>query len=196
MVGVADPAQPDQPVLGFAAAGNGERRPLDRAAAPPGRGPRRLRASSRDGGAVVNRPPSPLTMLLSRHTRRREMLTLLTGAAALRPSTARSQPTRRLPRVGFLGATSASGHASQIAALLSGLRELGYIDGTNIQIEFRWAEGNYDLLPQLAAEYEHLKVDVLVNSRDPGNTCSQGRVKNHSHRRCSNRRPRHHGRCH
>ena len=113
MVGVADPAQPDQPVLGFAAAGNGERRPLDRAAAPPGRGPRRLRASSRDGGAVVNRPPSPLTMLLSRHTRRREMLTLLTGAAALRPSTARSQPTRRLPRVGFLGATSASGHASR-----------------------------------------------------------------------------------
>src|SRR5215212_11772973 len=124
--------------------------------------------------------------------RRREMLTLLTGAAALRTSTARSQPTRRLPRVGFLGATSAAGHASQIAALLSGLRELGYIDGTNIRIEFRWAEGNYDLLPQLAAEYEHLKVDVLV-THGPGNTCSQGRVKNHSYRRCSNRRPRHHG---
>ena len=94
--------------------------------------------------------------------RRREVLTLLTGAAALRPSTARLQPTRKLPRIGFLGATSSSGHASQVAALLSGLRELGYVDGANIRIEFRWAEGNYDLLPHLAAEYEHLKVDVLV----------------------------------
>src|SRR5215203_5837348 len=119
--------------------------------------------------------------------RRREMLTLLTGVAVLRPSTARLQPTRKLPRVGFLGATSSSGHASQVAALLSGLRELGYIDGTTIRIEFRWAEGNYDLLPQLAAEYEHLKVDVLVTHGTPG-TCSQGRIKNNSHRRCSNRR--------
>jgi putative ABC transport system substrate-binding protein len=109
--------------------------------------------------------------------RRREMLTLLTGAAALRPSTARSQPTRRLPRVGFLGATSASGHASQIAALLSGLRELGYIDGTNIRIEFRWAEGNYDLLPQLAAEYEHLKVDVLVTHGTPGTLAAKAASK-------------------
>ena len=100
--------------------------------------------------------------------RRREMLTLLTGVAVLRPSTARLQPTRKLPRVGFLGATSSSGHASQVAALLSGLRELGYVDGTNIRIEFRWAEGNYDLLPQLAAEYEHLKVDVLVTHGTPG----------------------------
>ena len=109
--------------------------------------------------------------------RRREVLTLLTGAAALRPSTARLQPTRKLPRVGFLGATSASGHASQIAALLSGLRELGYIDGTNIRIEFRWAEGNYDLLPQLAAEYEHLKVDVLVTHGTPGTLAAKAASK-------------------
>src|SRR3954452_7747242 len=109
--------------------------------------------------------------------RRREMLTLLTGAAALRPSTARSQPTRRLPRVGFLGATSSSGHASQVAALLSGLRELGYIDGTNIRIEFRWAEGNYDLLPQLAAEFERLKVDVLVTHGTPGTLAAKTETK-------------------
>jgi putative ABC transport system substrate-binding protein len=109
--------------------------------------------------------------------RRREVLTLLTGAAALRPSTARLQPTRKLPRVGFLGATSSSGHASQVAALLSGLRELGYIDGTNIQMEFRWAEGNYDLLPQLAAEYEHLKVDVLVTHGTPGTLAAKAASK-------------------
>ena len=60
--------------------------------------------------------------------RRREVLTLLTGAAALRPSTARLQPTRKLPRVGFLGALSPSLYAGQVAALLSGLRELGYIE--------------------------------------------------------------------
>jgi putative ABC transport system substrate-binding protein len=109
--------------------------------------------------------------------RRREVLTLLTGAAALRPSTARLQPTRKLPRIGFLGATSSSGHASQVAALLSGLRELGYVDGANIRIEFRWAEGNYDLLPHLAAEYEHLKVDVLVTHGTPGTLAAKAASK-------------------
>src|SRR3954470_19668297 len=109
--------------------------------------------------------------------RRREVLALLTGAAALRPSTARLQTTRKLPLVGFLGALSSSAYASQVAALLSGLRELGYIDGTNIRIEFRWAEGNYDLLPQLAAEYEHLKVDVLVTPRTPGTLAAKAASK-------------------
>src|SRR4051794_38183941 len=100
--------------------------------------------------------------------RRREVLALLSGAAALHPSTARSQPGRKIPRVGFLGALSPSGYATQVAAHLSGLRELGYVDGVNIHIEYRWAEGNYSLLPQLAAEYERLKVDVLVTHGTPG----------------------------
>src|SRR3954454_14206002 len=100
--------------------------------------------------------------------RRREVLTLLTAAAALRPSTARLQPTRKLPRVGFLGALSPALYASQVAAILSGLRELGYIDGTTIHLEFLWAEGHYDLLPQLAAEFERLQVDVLLTHGTPG----------------------------
>jgi putative tryptophan/tyrosine transport system substrate-binding protein len=109
--------------------------------------------------------------------RRREVLTLLTGAAALRPSTARSQPTGKIPRVGFLGALSSSAYATQVAALLSGLRELGYIDGTNIRIEFLWAEGHYDLLPQLAAEFDRLKVDVLVTHGTPGTLAAKAASK-------------------
>jgi putative tryptophan/tyrosine transport system substrate-binding protein len=109
--------------------------------------------------------------------RRREVLTLLTGAAALRPSTARSQPTGKIPRVGFLGALSSSAYATQVAALLSGLRELGYIDGTNIRIEFLWAEGHYDLLPQLAAEFDRLKVDVLVTHGTPGTLAAKAALK-------------------
>jgi putative tryptophan/tyrosine transport system substrate-binding protein len=64
-----------------------------------------------------------------------------------------------------------------VAALLSGLRELGYIDGTTIHLEFRWADGKYDLLPQLAAEYERLQVDVLVTHGTPGTLAAKAALK-------------------
>jgi putative tryptophan/tyrosine transport system substrate-binding protein len=68
----------------------------------------------------------------------------------------------RVYRIGFLGATSPSGYALQVEAFRAGLRELGYVQGKNIVIEFRWAEGRYARLPELAAELVRLKPDVLV----------------------------------
>jgi putative tryptophan/tyrosine transport system substrate-binding protein len=77
------------------------------------------------------------------------------------PLAARAQKPA-MPVIGFLGALSAADWANQVAALRAGLREFGYVDGKNIAIEFRWAEGNYDRLPELARELVRLNVDVLI----------------------------------
>jgi putative ABC transport system substrate-binding protein len=74
--------------------------------------------------------------------RRREFITLLGGATAW-PLAARTQPAK-VARIGFLGLVSASSHGARVAALRAGLRDLGWVEGRNILIEFRWAEGNYD----------------------------------------------------
>jgi ABC-type uncharacterized transport system substrate-binding protein len=71
------------------------------------------------------------------------------------------QPTK-ISRIGFLGASSASTLAARIEAFRQGLRELGYVEGKSIVIEYRWAEGKFDRLPALAAELVRLKVDVIV----------------------------------
>lgn len=70
----------------------------------------------------------------------------------------------RVPRVGLLGTTSEAGYARQIRALRQGFRDLGYIEGENIVIEYRWAQGRYDRLPALAAELVRLQPDVIVTS--------------------------------
>ena len=72
-----------------------------------------------------------------------------------------AQP-RKTRRIGFLGSSSASGYAPQVEALRAGLGDLGYVEGKNIAIEFRWAEGKYERLPELAAELVRLPVDVIV----------------------------------
>jgi putative ABC transport system substrate-binding protein len=83
------------------------------------------------------------------------------------PLAAQAQPAK-VARIGFLGSTPASGYASRVEALREGLRDLGYVEGRNIVIEFRWAEGKYDRLPELAAALVRLKVDVIVTSGTPG----------------------------
>jgi len=93
--------------------------------------------------------------------RRREFIALLGGAAVGWPLAAHAQTTK-VARIGFLGLVSASSHTSRIAAFRAGLRDLGWIEGRNLRIEFRWAEGNYDRLPILAAELLRLNIDVLV----------------------------------
>lgn len=88
---------------------------------------------------------------------------VLTLAGASLPSSAQSV-AGKVPRVGLLGVTSAAGYARQLEAMRLGFRDLGYVDGQNIVIEYRWADGQYDRLPALAAELIHLKPDVIVTS--------------------------------
>ncbi|MDI1265708.1 MAG: ABC transporter substrate-binding protein [bacterium] len=98
--------------------------------------------------------------------RRRRFLTLLSGAAAW-PLAARAQQPATLPVIGFLGANSHQAQRESTAAMLQRLRELGWIEGRNFRIEYRWAEGRYDRSFELVAELLGLKADVIVTHATP-----------------------------
>jgi putative tryptophan/tyrosine transport system substrate-binding protein len=93
--------------------------------------------------------------------RRRFLLTSLAGALAA-PLAAGAQQGGKVHRIAFLGTGSGSTQAYRVDALRVGLRDLGYVEGKNIVIEYRYAAGKYDRLPDLAAELVSLKVDVIV----------------------------------
>src|SRR6185369_2346988 len=95
----------------------------------------------------------------------RQTLTRLIAAAFLLvavPVAVEAQEPTRVWRIGFLGSGSYSSNDPRVEALRRGLRELGYAEGRNLAFEFRWAGGNGDRLPALAAELAKLKVDVIV----------------------------------
>ena len=92
--------------------------------------------------------------------KRRELITLLSGAAAW-PLAARAQQAK-LPTIGFLGGSTYSAASQRIAAFAQRLRELGWIDGRTVAVEYRWGEGRSERFTELAAEFVRLKVDVIV----------------------------------
>src|SRR5262245_49545390 len=114
---------------------------------------------------MTTQHPSALTMLLSRHTKRRAFLSLLGGAAAW-PVVARAQQ-QRLPVIGFVNSSSPHLYVRFIRAWQQGLGETGYAEGRNVAVEYRWAMGHYDRLPALVTELAGLPVAVLAATSGP-----------------------------
>jgi putative tryptophan/tyrosine transport system substrate-binding protein len=101
--------------------------------------------------------------------RRREFITLLGGVASSWPPALRAQA---MPVIGFLNVASPAGYAKYVAAFLGGLKEGGYIEGQNVAIEYHWAEGHYDRLPDMAADLVRRQVTVIV-ANTPANVVAK-----------------------
>src|SRR6476646_6023299 len=93
--------------------------------------------------------------------RRREFVSLF-GAAAAWPLAARAQRAGKLPTIGFLGVASPSTWKPWVASFVQRLRELGWVDGQTMAIEYRWAEGGSERFDEIAHEFVRLKVNVIV----------------------------------
>jgi len=99
---------------------------------------------------------------------RRAFIGTLAGALIATPLTAEAQQSARMPHIGYLGPSSPTLEPQLLEAFRQGLRDLGYTEGQNIAIEYRWAGGHEDRLPNLAAELVRLKLDVIVTAGTPG----------------------------
>jgi putative tryptophan/tyrosine transport system substrate-binding protein len=104
---------------------------------------------------------------------RRELMLLLLAGAMTAPRALRAQQ-KAMPVIGYLGNISLSAGAPYLAGFHQGLSETGYVEGQNLAIEYRWAEGRYDRLPALAADLVARKVDVIVASATPGIAAAKG----------------------
>src|SRR5215472_11317464 len=130
--------------------------------------PRQLMTQADIGRVEIPHRSSPPVVLsfsveARRHwaVKRRELITLL-GSAAAWPFVARAQQSGKLPTIGFLGALTPSTQSQWTAAFAKRLHELGWIDGRNVAIEYRWAEGRDVRYAEIAAEYVQRNVDVIV----------------------------------
>ena len=110
------------------------------------------------------------------NSRRRLIVALGAGGLAA-PLNSFAQHQGKVRRIGFLGTGSAAGMAGWVGALRMGLRDLGYVNGSNIAIEYRWADGKYERAPALAAELVRLNVDVLVTHGTPGTRAAKEATK-------------------
>ena len=113
---------------------------------------------------MTTRPLSALTMLLSRHTKRRDFITLLGGSAVAWPLPARAQQGERMRRIGVLMSASADDPdaLAWISAFAQGLQERGWSVGGNVRIDYRWGAGDLDRFRKYAAELVALAPDVIL----------------------------------
>src|SRR5262249_22432869 len=116
--------------------------------------------SGRHGARII--PTEWLAGWLGDRMKRREFITLLGGAAAAWPLVARAQQTPRPPATGFLNPTTTSVANQQLAAFVERLRAVGWIEGRNVAIKVRWAEGRSERAAAIVAEFVRQKVDVVV----------------------------------
>src|SRR5262245_42046506 len=111
---------------------------------------------------MTTQPLSALTMLLSRHTRRREFISLLVSAAVAWPHAASAQAGGRVTKGGLDSSGTPAGQGQWVAAFLQRMHELVWIEGRTVVLEVRWAEARPERFTEIAAEFVRLKVDVIV----------------------------------
>jgi putative ABC transport system substrate-binding protein len=109
-----------------------------------------------------------LNLTAEGYVRRRDFIKVIAGSAAVWPLATRAQqPSAKVFRIGFQGSATADSLPKRPEAFRAGLRDLGYLEGRDFVIEYRWADGNYDRLPALIADLARLNVDVIVTHGTP-----------------------------
>jgi ABC-type uncharacterized transport system substrate-binding protein len=103
---------------------------------------------------------------MASHIERRKFLATLGGAAATWPLAARAQQPA-MPAIGFLDSRSSDGMTSRLAAFLQGLKEIGLVEGENVTIIYRWAEGSVDRLPEMASELARQATVIITGGGPP-----------------------------